>query len=298
MSGLQKLKQRIKSAKSTQKITKAMKMVAAAKLKKVRDKAEATERYANKMAEMVSDISKHVGRNSDDFPLLAGTGKNQTHLLVVGASDRGLCGGFNSSIVKKAKSHIAGLLAEKKTVKIICIGKKSFDQLKSLYLENIVHRIDGITKKPLTYDIIEDIAKYVLDGYEKGEFDICTIFYSKFVSAISQIPQAQQIIPQDSGSANDNKSDESEAILNLSYEYEPNPEDIISKILPLNIKTQIYQALLENAASEQGARVTAMDNATRNAGDMIAKITLEYNRKRQAGITKELIEIISGAEAI
>jgi F-type H+-transporting ATPase subunit gamma len=289
MSGLQALKIRIKSSKSTQKITKAMKMVAASKLRRARMQAEASKEYALKMHEVISDLAHNIDLPS--WNLLTGTGDDKVHLVIVAVSDRGLCGGFNSSVVKTAKRHIQELLKANKTVKIVCYGKKAFDQLKAEYLEYIVHRIDGISKGKLSYFRAEELFEFIEIKFKEKAFDVCSIFYNHFASTISQVPTRLQLIPFVSYEHEYEGS-------KYNFDFEPQAERILEEIVPLNIKTQIYQVLLENAASEQGARVTAMDNATRNAQDMIGRLTLEYNRKRQASITKELIEIISGAEAL
>lgn len=292
MSNLKSLKLRIKSVKATQKITKAMKMVAASKLRKVREQAEAADVYSSRMRKVVASLA-NSGTDAD-IPLLAGSGKEETYLIIVATSDRGLCGSFNSSIVKAAKKKIANLLAEGKKVKILCVGKKGYDLLKVVYQKNIVKKLEEVGKKSLSYTDADNISKFVLEYFGKEEFDVCIVFYNKFQSAISQIVTEQQIIPlqidKDNSEGNEN--------LRTLYEYEPNENKILANLLPKNVTVQIFNALLENAASEQGARMTAMDNSTRNAGEMIKKLTLVYNRTRQAAITKELIEIISGAEAL
>lgn len=291
MPSLKSLKLRIKSIKSTQKITKAMKMVAASKLKRARDQAEAATPYAQHMENIVKALAAgsekpHTGQVS----LLTGTGKDLTHLVIVATSDRGLCGGFNSSIIKAAKRKLEKLEQTGKNVKLICIGKKSYDSLKSLYAGKIIAHFDGIGSKGLKFTDIGKISEKVLELFEQREFDFCHIIFSKFKSVISQIVTLQQLIPLEIQESSDK--------IAVPYEFEPTEEEILEKLLPKNIAVQIYRALLENIASEQGARMTAMDSATRNSGEIIKKLTLVYNRTRQAYITKELIEIISGAEAI
>ncbi|WP_226779678.1 F0F1 ATP synthase subunit gamma [Oceaniglobus trochenteri] len=288
MPSLKDLKNRISSVKSTRKITKAMQMVAAAKLRRAQDAAEAARPYAERFNAVMSGLAQSV-QGSDSAPrLLAGAGSDQTHLLVVMTAERGLCGGFNSSIVKKAKVRIQKLLSEGKTVKILTVGKKGRDQLRREYRDHLVGHVDLSEVKRLGYTNAQDIARDVLNRFDDGEFDVCTIYYSQFVNVVSQIPTEQQIIP-----ATFEPSEET-----TLYDYEPSEEGILADLLPRNVATQIFTALLENAASEQGARMSAMDNATRNAGEMIDKLTIEFNRSRQAVITNELIEIISGAEAL
>jgi F-type H+-transporting ATPase subunit gamma len=289
MPSLKDLKNRIGSVKNTRKITKAMQMVAAAKLRRAQDAAEAGRPYAERMNAVMSGLAASV-KGSDSAPkLLAGTGADQTHLLVVMTAERGLCGGFNSSIVKLARTRIAELRAAGKTVKILTVGKKGREQLKRDFEDIFVGHVDLSEVKRLGYANAQDIAKDVLARFDGGEFDVATIFYNTFQSVISQVPTAKQIIPA--------TFDEAEAESTL-YEYEPSEEGILEDLLPRGVATQIFTALLENGASEQGARMSAMDNATRNAGEMIDKLTIEYNRSRQAVITNELIEIISGAEAL
>lgn len=291
MPSLKDLKNRIASVKSTRKITKAMQMVAAAKLRRAQDAAEASRPYTERFNALMSGLAASVG-GSDTAPmLLRGTGSDQVHMLVIMTAERGLCGGFNSSIVKKARTHIEGLLAAGKTVKIITVGKKGREQLRREFGDHMVSHVDLSAVKRIGYANAQEVARDVLIRFEEGEFDVATIFYSSFQSVISQTPQAQQIIPATFEEA----ADADDATL---YDYEPSEEAILADLLPRGVATQIFGALLENAASEQGARMSAMDNATRNAGDMIDKLTIEYNRSRQAVITNELIEIISGAEAL
>ncbi len=290
MASLDDLKKRIASVKSTQKITKAMKMVAAAKLRKAQESAEKGRPYSEKMNNVILNLSSGISDKENAPKLLAGTGHDKVHLCVVMTSDRGLCGGFNSNIIKKAKSYFSKILDENKELKIITVGSKGNDQLKRTYSDKIIENISFKESKNANYFDADKVGKIIIEKFEAGEFDICTIFYNKFKNVITQIPQAQQIIPlNDEG--NENSSDE-------SYEFEPDEDEILSNLLPKNISTQIFKAMLENSASEQGSRMSAMDNATRNAGEMVDKLTIEYNRSRQAAITKELIEIISGAESL
>ena len=292
MPSLKDLKTRIESVKSTRKITKAMQMVAAAKLRRAQEAAEAGRPYAEKMAAVIGGLAASVG-GSDSAPrLLAGTGQDQTHLLVVMTAERGLCGGFNSSIARLAKARIAELIAQGKTVKVLTVGKKGREQLRRDYANLLIGHVDLSEVKRVGYENAAAIAKDVMARFDAGEFDVATIFYNRFQSVISQIPTAQQIIPAVFEDAAEDVGAET------PYDYEPSEEAILSDLLPIGVTTQIFTALLENGASEQGARMSAMDNATRNAGDMIDKLTIEFNRSRQAVITNELIEIISGAEAL
>lgn len=292
MPSLKDLKNRIESVKSTRKITKAMQMVAAAKLRRAQEAAEAGRPYAEKMAAVIGGLAASVG-GSDSAPrLLAGTGQDQTHLLVVMTAERGLCGGFNSSIARLAKARIAELTAQGKTVKVLTVGKKGREQLRREYANLLIGHVDLSEVKRVGYENAAAIAKDVMARFDAGEFDVATIFYNRFQSVISQIPTAQQIIPAVFEDAAEDVGAET------PYDYEPSEEAILSDLLPIGVTTQIFTALLENGASEQGARMSAMDNATRNAGDMIDKLTIEFNRSRQAVITNELIEIISGAEAL
>jgi len=292
MPSLKSLRLRINSVKSTQKITKAMKMVAASKLRRAQEAVEAGRPYAERMERILASLA--AGISPEGAPrLVGGTGKDDVHLLVVATAERGLCGAFNSSIVRLARRKIEELLAQGKTVKILCVGKKGRDQLKRLYANLIVDTIDLSRVRRLGFGDAAPIAERVLAMFEAGEFDVATIFYNRFRSVISQIPTEQQLIPA--------KLPEAAAVPDLGgavYEFEPEEDEILASLLPLNLKVQVFRALLENAASEQGAKLTAMDNATRNAGDMINKLTVVYNRQRQAVITKELIEIISGASAV
>jgi F-type H+-transporting ATPase subunit gamma len=291
MASLKELRNRIASVKATQKITKAMQMVAAAKLRRAQSAAEAARPYAERMEKVLGNIAASITPSPESPKLLVGSGKSDVHLLLVCTAERGLCGAFNSSIVRLAKERATSLVAEGKTVKIFCVGRKGYDQLKRLYEKQIVETVELRGVRTLAYADADRIGGKIVALFEQGEFDVCTLFYSKFKSVIAQLPTAQQIIPP---IFPDNKETDSGAV----YEYEPEEEEILAELLPRNIATQIFRALLENAASEQGARMSAMDNATRNAGDMIRKQTITYNRTRQAMITKELIEIISGAEAL
>ncbi|WP_339113222.1 F0F1 ATP synthase subunit gamma [Thioclava sp. GXIMD2076] len=292
MPSLKDLKNRIASVKNTRKITKAMQMVAAAKLRRAQEAAENARPFAERMNAVMSSLAASVG-GSDSAPrLLAGTGSEQVHLLVVMTAERGLCGGFNVNIAKKAKQAAAKLKAEGKTVKIITVGKKGRDSMRRELGDLFIDHVDLSGVKNLRYVDAQSIAKNVLARFDAGEFDVATIFYSRFQSVISQIPTAQQIIPATFDAP------EEAAGASAVYDYEPSEEAILHDLLPRGVATQIFTALLENAASEQGARMSAMDNATRNAGDMIDDLTVEFNRSRQAAITTELTEIISGAEAL
>jgi F-type H+-transporting ATPase subunit gamma len=295
MPSLKSLRVRINSVKSTQKITKAMKMVAASKLRRAQEAAEAARPYAERMASIMASLSA-AQTGSDTAPkLMIGTGKDQVHLLIVATAERGLCGAFNSSIVKLARRKIEELTAAGKTVKILCVGKKGRDQLRRDHASKIADTVDLAKVKKVGFSEAQEIADRVLAMFEAGEFDVAHVFYNNFKSVISQIPTAQQLIPaMVAGDAANTGPDLQGAI----YEFEPDEETILDQLLPRNLSMQVYRALLENAASEQGARMSAMDNATRNAGEMIKKLTTVYNRSRQAQITKELIEIISGAEAV
>ena len=291
MASLDDLKKRITSVKSTQKITKAMKMVAAAKLKRAQDSAEKGRPYSEKMNNVILNLSEGVSDKENAPKLLTGTGKEQTHLCVVLTSDRGLCGGFNANIIKKAKSYFAKLSNERKELKIITVGSKGNDQLKRLYGDRIIENLSFKNSKNANYFDAEKVGKLIIEKFENEEFDVCVIFYNQFKNVITQIPQAQQIIPLN---VEEDKKNEN----NVNYEFEPDEDEILRNLLPKNISTQIFKAMLENSASEQGSRMTAMDNATRNAGELVDRLTIEYNRSRQAAITKELIEIISGAESL
>ncbi len=290
MANLKDLKTRIESVKNTRKITKAMQMVAAAKLRRAQEAAEAGRPYADRMAEVMRNLA-HAAAGADDAPvLLAGNGKDDVHLLIVATSERGLCGGFNSSIVRRARAHAQSLIANGKTVKMLTVGKKGREQLRREYEQDMVAHVDLTEVKRVGYVNAQGIAKDVLARFAAGEFDVATIFFSTFQSVMAQEPTTLQLIP-----ATVDEDPEHEAPF---YEFEPDEEEILAELLPAAMTTQIFTALLENGASEQGARMSAMDSATRNAGDMIDKLTIEYNRSRQAAITNELIEIISGAEAL
>jgi F-type H+-transporting ATPase subunit gamma len=292
MASLKDMRVRIASTRATQKITKAMQMVAASKLRRAQTAAEAARPYAEKMDAVISDIAKAAASSPGAPALLAGTGKDQVHLLLVCTGERGLSGAFNSSIVRLAREHALKLIAEGKEVKFFCVGRKGLEQLRRTFDKQIVESVELRSVRQLGFVNAEDIAKKVIARFNDGEFDVCTLFYSRFRSVIAQIPTAQQIIPLvvEAPAAN--------AAPAVSYEYEPEEDEILPRLLPRNIAVQVFRALLENNASFYGAQMSAMDNATRNAGDMIRKQTLIYNRTRQAMITKELIEIISGAEAM
>jgi F-type H+-transporting ATPase subunit gamma len=290
MPSLKDLRNRIASVKATQKITKAMQMVAAAKLRRAQSAAEAARPYAERMAVVLGNLASGITVGPETPRLLAGTGSDRVHLLIVCTAERGLCGAFNSSIARLARDHANRLMAEGKTVKIICVGKKGYDILRRQFAEQIIELVDLRSVRQLGFEQGDMIAQKVLSRFDAGEFDVATLFYSRFRSVIAQIPTAQQIIPaqiEATGTSSD-----------AVYDYEPDEGEILTTLLPRNLTVQIFRALLENAASEQGARMSAMDNATRNAGEMIKKQTMTYNRSRQAMITKELIEIISGAEAL
>ena len=294
MASLKDLKIRINSVASTQKITKAMKMVAASKLRRAQEAAEAARPYAMRMEKVLSGLAMSVGGQPGAPKLLAGTGADKLHLVIVATSERGLCGGFNTSIVKAARLKIEALMKEGKEVKILCIGKKGFVQLKRVHSDKILDVIDMSGVRSIGFSDVSPVAMRVLKMFEEGEFDVATLYYARFKSALTQIITEQQLIP----AAFEEKEDEDKGLKGAIYEYEPEEEEILSTLLPRNVTVQLFRALLENAASEQGARMTAMDSATRNAGEMIDRLTLQYNRSRQAAITKELIEIISGAEAL
>jgi F-type H+-transporting ATPase subunit gamma len=293
MASLKDLRNRIASVKATQKITKAMQMVAAAKLRRAQEAAEAARPYSQRMGAVLANIAEAVGGGGDAPALMTGTGKDDTHLLVVCTAERGLCGGFNSQIARFARDHIRRLQGQGKTVKIICVGKKGFDILRRDFASLIIDRVDLREVKTLGFVNADDIARRIIHLFNDGGFDVCTLFYSEFKSVISQVPTALQVIPAAALVASAPESGSSAV-----YEYEPEPGEILSDLIPRNISVQVFRALLENAAGEMGAKMSAMDNATRNAGDMINKLTITYNRQRQAQITKELIEIISGAEAL
>jgi F-type H+-transporting ATPase subunit gamma len=292
MPSLKDLRNRIASVKATRKITKAMQMVAAAKLRRAQEAAIAARPYSERMAAVLGNLASSMAGRDDAPALLAGTGSDQTHLLVVCTAERGLCGGFNAQIAKLAREHANKLLADGKTVKIITVGKKGNDILKRLYGRFIVDHVDLRGARSLNFSHAQAIAEKVLRLFAEGQFDVCTLFFAQFKSVISQTPTALRLIP---ASVEGGKTPDLGGAI---YDAEPDEGEILADLLPRNIAVQVFRALLENAASEQGARMSAMDNATRNAGDMINKLTLKYNRQRQAQITKELIEIISGAEAL
>jgi F-type H+-transporting ATPase subunit gamma len=291
MPSLKDMRVRIASTKATQKITKAMQMVAASKLRRAQSAAEAARPYAEKMDAVISNIASAAAGSPGAPALLAGTGKDQVHLLLVCTGERGLSGAFNSSIVRLAREHAQALMSQGKEVKFFCVGRKGYEQLRRQFDKQIVEHLDLRAVRQLGFGNAEDIAKKVTARFEAGEFDVCTLFYSRFRSVISQIPTALQIIPLKVETGG-------KAQTTSSYEYEPEEDEILSGLLPRNLAVQVFRALLENNASFYGAQMSAMDNATRNAGEMIRKQTLIYNRTRQAMITKELIEIISGAEAV
>ena len=292
MPSLDDLKKRIKSVKSTQKITKAMKMVAAAKLRKAQESAEKGRPYSQKMQNIILNLTKSITDPENAPKLLVGTGKDNTYLCVVLTADRGLCGGFNSNICKLAKSNFKKFLSEGKDLKIITVGTKGLDQIKRDYEKYIIKKLSFKEKKQITYNEAEIVGNEIINLFKQNEFDKCILYYNNFKNVITQIPEAQQIIPAES------KISESNKLNSFQYEFEPEEDEILEDLLPKNISTQVFKAFLENAASEQGSRMTAMDNATRNAGDLVDKLTINYNRSRQASITKELIEIISGAESL
>ena len=291
MASLKDMRNRIASTKATQKITKAMQMVAASKLRRAQAAAEAARPYAERMDKVLGSIASAVAGSDSAPKLLAGTGKDQVHLLVVCTAERGLCGPFNSSIVRLAREKANALMSQGKEVKILCVGRKGADQLRRVYSKQIIEIIELRGVKQIGFEQADMVARKITALFEQGAFDVCTLFFSRFKSVMAQIPTAQQIIPPVFVAAKDVGP-------TAAYEYEPEEEDILADLLPRNLSVQVFRALLENAASEQGARMSAMDNATRNAGEMIRKQTLTYNRTRQAMITKELIEIISGAEAV
>ncbi len=294
MPSLKDLRNRIASVKATQKITKAMQMVAAAKLRRAQEAAEAARPYSQRMGAVLANIANAVSGGDDTPRLMTGTGSDQTHLLVVCTAERGLCGGFNSQIARLAREHARSLIADGKEVKILCVGKKGYDILRRDLGSHIIDRVDLREVKNIGFVNADEIARKVIGLFDEGAFDVCTLFYSEFKSVISQIPTAQQLIPASPAGESDDADQNASAV----YDYEPDAGSILNDLIPRNIAVQIFRALLENNASEQGARMSAMDNATRNAGEMIDKLTLSYNRQRQAQITKELIEIISGAEAL
>ena len=293
MPSLKDLRNRITSVKSTQKITKAMKMVAAAKLRKAQENAEKGRAYSEKMNNIIGNLKQSIADVSSAPKLLAGNDKSEVHLCIVITADRGLCGGFNTNIVKKAKEFFNQIIDANKKLKIITVGSKGDDQIKRNFKDYIVEKISYKNIKNISLNEASELTSKIITMFENNEFDVCTIFYNKFKSVISQEPQAQQIIPVENLDADVESSEDED-----QYEFEPDENEILEYLLPQNITTQLYKAFLENAASEQGSRMSAMDNATRNAGDLIDKLTINYNRSRQAVITKELIEIISGAESL
>ncbi len=302
MPSLKEYRNRIVSVKSTRKITSAMKMVAASKLKRAQDKAEASQPYARAMAAMMDRVAKNVIVTSASPKLLAGTGKDNVHLLIVVTSDRGLAGGFNTNLVRLARNEIRRLTGEGKTVKVVTVGRKAESLLKRDQADKIVQSFNNLgSGKSLSFADADQVTQYVLAAFDAGEFDIASVLYNKFVSVLTQKPTAQQVIPfkaEAAAAANQNKKEESADGLISPYSFEPDEEEILALLLPKNLGVQMFRSMLDSAAGEQAARMTAMDNATRNAGDMIKKLTIQYNRARQAYITKELIEIISGAEAV
>ncbi len=293
MPSLDDLKKRIKSVKSTQKITKAMKMVAAAKLRKAQENAEKGRPYSQKMQNIILNLTKSINDPQNAPKLLVGTGKDKTYLCVVLTADRGLCGGFNSNICKLAKVNFKKILSDGKVLKIITVGTKGLDQIRREYSKYIIKKFSFKNKKQITFGEAEIIGNEIISLFKQDEFDKCILFYNNFKNVITQIPQAQQIIPVENKIIKEEQEEN-----RTSYEFEPEEDEILEDLLPKNVSTQVFKAFLENAASEQGSRMTAMDNATRNAGELVDKLTINYNRSRQASITKELIEIISGAESL
>jgi F-type H+-transporting ATPase subunit gamma len=292
MPSLDDLKKRISSVKSTQKITKAMKMVAAAKLRRAQESAEKGRPFSDKMNNIILNLSNSIADKENASKFLVGTGKDNIHLCVVITADRGLCGGFNTNICRKARNYFDKILKEGKTLKIFTVGSKGDDQLKRVYGSYIVEKINFKGYKKITYKEAEEVGNKIIKLFNESQFDVCKIFYNQFKNVMTQIPQIQQIIPIESNSNNEKKIEDN------FYEFEPEEDEILNNLLPRNISTQIFKAFLENGASEQGSRMTAMDSATRNAGELVDKLTITYNRSRQAVITKELIEIISGAESL
>ena len=292
MPSLDDLKKRIKSVKSTQKITKAMKMVAAAKLRKAQESAEKGRPYSQKMQNIILNLTKSINDPQNAPKLLVGTGEDKKYLCVVLTADRGLCGGFNSNICKLAKTNFKKILSEGKELNIITVVSKGHDQIKREYCKYVIKKFSFKDKKNISFNEADEVGKEIITLFNQNKFDKCIIFYNNFKNVITQIPQAQQIIPAETKNLKEGNDQ------NFSYEFEPDEDEILEDLLPNNISTQVFKALLENAASEQGSRMTAMDNATRNAGDLVDKLTIDYNRSRQASITKELIEIISGAESL
>jgi F-type H+-transporting ATPase subunit gamma len=291
MASLDDLRKRIVSVKSTQKITKAMKMVAAAKLRKAQESAEKGRPYSEKMQNIILNLTDSISDPANAPKLLVGNGKDQVHLCIVMTSDRGLCGVFNSNICRLAKNYFLKILKDGKELKIITVGSKGHDQLKREYSKHIINKLSFKDKKKISFTEADEVGKIIIDLFSKNQFDKCILFYNNFKNVMTQIPEAQQIIPAEV-KKNSKKNEE------IFYEFEPDEDEILEDLLPKNISTQVFKAFLENSASEQGSRMTAMDSATRNAGDLVNKLTINYNRSRQAVITKELIEIISGAESL
>lgn len=296
MPSLKEFRNRIASVKSTRKITSAMKMVAASKLRRAQMQAEASQPYARQMADMLSRLARNIDLNENRPFLMAGSGRDDVHMLVVITSDRGLCGGFNGYVARLARTRVRELQAAGKTVKLVCVGRKGRDFLKREFSDLIVQSFEGLGSKRLSFADAQKVSQYVLDQAAQGGFDVCTLVYNQFRSVIRQEPTVQQLVPfaveQDAAQTDELETD------SAPYEFEPGEEEILSALLPRNLSVQVFRAMLDSAAGEQAARMTAMENATKNAGDMINKLTLRYNRARQAYITKELIEIISGAEAV
>ena len=302
MANLKDLRVRITSVKSTQRITSAMKMVAAAKLRRAQEQAIAARPYAERMERMLGSVADSINDKSSAPPLLAGTGKSDVQLIVVMSTDRGLCGGFNTNIARWTRRHVRAVISENRQVKLLIVGRKGLGLLRSEFTDKIIDTIEDTAKPAPSFDIAASIASRITTMYENNEFDICTIVYNRFESALSQIVTPQQLIPFASTSSESMSPSENDSInttgINVAYDYEPEENAILTDLLPRNMSIQVYRAMLESFASEQGARMAAMDNATRNAGDLIDQLTINYNRTRQAFITKELIEIISGAEAL
>ncbi len=298
MANLKELKTRISSVKSTQKITSAMKMVAASRLKRAQEAAEAARPYAERMERMMTSLLDNPGSLEGAGKLLSGTGSDDTHLIVVVTSDRGLCGGFNANISRETRNRLLALTGENKNAKILCIGRKGREQLKTEFKNAIVDTYEGIGKAGVQFEEAQGVAVKIIEMFEAGEFDVCTIIYNKFISAITQEVTLRQIIPVQLADEDDEAEAAVETGPSAIYEFEPSEEEILAKLLPSNLNVQVFRALLESSASEHGARMSAMDNATRNAGEMIDDLSITYNRTRQAKITSELIEIISGAEAL
>ena len=298
MANLKELKTRISSVKSTQKITSAMKMVAASRLKRAQEAAEAARPYAERMERMMTSLLDNPGSLEGAGKLLSGTGSDDTHLIVVVTSDRGLCGGFNANISRETRNRLLALTGENKNAKILCVGRKGREQLKTEFKNAIVDTYEGIGKAGVQFEEAQGVAVKIIEMFEAGEFDVCTIIYNKFISAITQEVTLRQIIPVQLADEDDEAETAVETGPSAIYEFEPSEEEILAELLPSNLNVQVFRALLESSASEHGARMSAMDNATRNAGEMIDDLSITYNRTRQAKITSELIEIISGAEAL